>query len=213
MGHVARRRSVLTWNVYIVYVPRRILLDDRISDSLRSGPKTARELLGLAGVSRRTLYLALERMESAGALVAFPMRSKGGTWAGLYALPSQTEQASDIAGFVPRHPVPPDLRGRVAEAVGTLKAMLLRNPLVEEIAAHLGQNPEAPPVREAIYRAAAPLGWRPPTAEERARAEKERTRVVALARMVKKGLVKKGASREDARKVEEYLKRFPEEIG
>lgn len=194
-------------------MPRRILLDDRISDLLRSGPKTARELLKLAGVSRRTLYLALERMESAGALVAFPMRSRGGTWAGLYALPAQAEQASDIAGFVPKHPVPLDLRARVAEAVETLGAKLLRNPLVEEIAGHLGENPEAPAVREAIYRAAAPLGWRPPTAEERAKAERERARVVALARMVKRGLVKKGTSREEAKRAEEYLKRFPEDVG
>ncbi len=194
-------------------MPRRIGLDDRISDLLRSGPKTARELLRLAGVSRRTLYLALERMESSGALVAFPMRSRGGTWAGLYALPAQSEQASDIAGFVPKHPVPPDLRARVAEAVETLKVKLLRNPLVEEIAGHLRENPEASAIREAIYRAAAPLGWRPPTAEERAKAERERARVVALAKMVKRGLVKKGASREEAKRAEEYLKMFPEEVG
>ncbi|MEM3086950.1 MAG: hypothetical protein QXO51_07995 [Halobacteria archaeon] len=194
-------------------MPRGLNLDDRVSDLLRSGPKTARELLKLAGVSRRTLYLALERMESSGALVAFPMRSKTGTWAGLYALPAQAEQASDIAGFVPKHPVPPDLRARAAEAVELLRAKLLRNPLVEEIAGHLGENPEAAPVREAIFRAAAPLGWRPPTAEERAKAEKERARVVALARMVKKGLVRKGASRAEAKKAEEYLRRFPEEAG
>lgn len=193
-------------------VPRRILLDDRISDLLRSGPKTARELLKLAGVSRSTLYLALERMESSGALVAFPMRTGGGAWASLYALPAQSEQASDIAGFVPKHPVAPDFRARLAEAVELLRAKLLRNPLVEEIAGHLRENPEAAPVREAIFRAAAPLGWRPPTAEERARAEKERARVVALARMVKRGLVRKGARREDSKRAEEYLKRFPEEV-
>jgi len=192
---------------------RRTSFDSKILEHLRSGPKTARELLRLSDVSRRTLYLALERMESSGALVAFPMRSKGGTWASLYALPGQTEQASDIAGFVPKHPVPLDLRARVAETVEALKAKLLRNPLVEEIASALGENPEVPAVREAIYRAAAPLGWRPPTAEERARAEKELARVAALAWMVKRGLVKKGTSREEAKKAEEYLRRFPEEVG
>ena len=67
---------------------------------LRTGPKDGRELLRLSGLSKRTLYHRLGRLERDGRIAVFPVRMRD-RWASLYTLPEHAPKAARLSGFEP----------------------------------------------------------------------------------------------------------------
>lgn len=181
---------------------------------LRVGPKTADELVKLVGVSRKTLYKRMRSLAEAKKVLLFPLYADG-HWVSLYALPQHRDLAVAISGYIPA--ADRGVQGfemRLPEAVETLRLKLCRSPDVDELALELGENPEDRSVRDAIYRVASRTGWRPPTAEERKRAERERELIVQLAAWIRKGRLENLKGRPEAlvKRARAYLERFPDAV-
>ncbi|MBI4362855.1 MAG: HTH domain-containing protein [Euryarchaeota archaeon] len=177
-------------------------------EHLRAGPKTARELMKLCGVSRRTLYKNVNRLVESGKAVVLPVRVRD-QWTSLFALEQHAGLAMEISGYAPLRQ-PRGIEGRVHGTIQRLREKFLRNPTLEETALELGENPEDPGIREAIYRVGAKVDWRPPGTEERQRAEKELQKLLGVAAYVKRGSLKGGS--EEIRRAQEYLKKFPDMV-
>ncbi|MBI4362570.1 MAG: hypothetical protein HY558_05290 [Euryarchaeota archaeon] len=186
---------------------------DDILQHLKIGPKTADELAKLVAVSRKTLYKRMGDLVESQKVLIFPLLMEN-HWVSLYALPEHRDLAVAISGYIPAGRVTAGIEPRVAEALDRLKFKLCRNPDVDEVALEVGENPEDRAVRDAIYRVASKLNWRPPTAEDRRRAEKERSLVVELATWMKKGYLEATKDKPQAlvQKAKEYLRRFPESL-
>jgi hypothetical protein len=180
-----------------------------ILSALRSGPKTASELLKLVAISKRTLYKQLNSLEKDEQILVFPLRIED-RWTSLYSLPEHSELARAISGYSPVSKVLPDLSKKIKDSIEKLREKLFRNPEVEEIAIDIGENPEDEKIRDSIYQVGFQMGWRPPTREERERAEKELKEIIMLADMIKKGYSIHLVPEEQVEKAKEYLKRVGE---
>jgi hypothetical protein len=142
-------------------------------EHLKAGPKTASELLKLSSLSRRTLYKRMNYYVKKGDVVILPMKMKD-QWVSLFALKEHEEVAMEISGYMPYRRTL-GIEKKIVDALSMLRAKLLRNPTPEEIAVAIREDPEDGEVRRAIYRTASKAGWRPPTKEEKRRAEREKT--------------------------------------
>lgn len=84
--------------------------EESLLSHLRTGPKEARQLLTLTGLSKRTLYYRLGRLEKEGRLLVFPLRQRD-RWASLYALPEHAHLAAKASRFEPLREVSRGLQG------------------------------------------------------------------------------------------------------
>lgn len=178
-------------------------------ETLRTGPKGSRELLRLSGLSKRTLYHRLGRMEKEGSIKVFPLRQRD-RWASLYSLPEHAHLAAKLSKFEPLQEVPEAFQASIRKAVDVLRRRLMRNPDMEEIAAELRESPEADGFRRAVYQVAGEMGWRPPAPRELQEASDKLKHVLALASLLKKGITPPGASPDEIARALEYLAEHPE---
>lgn len=188
-------------------------MDDEVLSHLRVGPKTADELVKLVRVSRKTLYKRMRDLAEQRKVLLFPLYANG-HWVSLYALPQHRDLAVAISGYIPADKGVTGLETRLGDALEGLRLKLFRNPDVDELALELGENPEDRAVRDAIYRVASRMNWRPPNPEERKRAERERELVIQLAAWIRKGHLESLKGRPEAmiKKARTYLERFPESV-
>jgi DNA-binding transcriptional ArsR family regulator len=190
---------------------RRESREERVVSILRTGPKEARQLLALTGLSKRTLYHRLDRLEKQGRIQVFPLRQRD-RWAGLYALPEHAHLAAKVAKFEPLREVPEALQASIRKGVETLRRRLMRNPDVEEIAAELRQSPDEEGFRRAVYQVAGEMEWRPPTPRELQEANERLKRILGLAGLMKSGVTPPGATPEEIARAREYLAENPERV-
>lgn len=184
-----------------------------LRDHLRKGPKTAEELQKLSGLSKKNLYRGLQKMEAHGEVQVFPVRL-GHRWTSLYCLPPHLEAAVSISGFRPEGSPTRGVEGRIAEALQTLREKLLRHPEVEEALLHAGLSPEDAGLRQAVYRVGGPLGWTPPTIEERRKAAEERARLTRVAMWLREGKLtpemERALPKGEVERARAYTEKFPD---
>lgn len=89
-------------------------VDGPLLEALQTGPKDGRNLLRLSGLSKRTLYHRLGRLEKGRRIAVFPLRQKD-RWASLYALPEHAGQAAKQSGFEPLREAPEEVSPILAE--------------------------------------------------------------------------------------------------
>ncbi|MEM3086798.1 MAG: hypothetical protein QXO51_00490 [Halobacteria archaeon] len=188
-------------------------MEDEVLAHLKVGPKTADELVKLVEVSRKTLYKRMRDLAEAKKVLLFPLYSNG-HWVSLYALPHHRDLAVAISGYIPADRGVHGLETRLGGALEVLRLKLCRNPDVDELALELGENPEDKSVRDAIYRVASRMNWRPPAPEERKRGDRERELVLQLAMWLRKGHLEnlKGRPEPMVKKARAYLERFPDAV-
>lgn len=185
-----------------------------IHDLLRKGPKTAEEVAALAKVSVKTAYKNLYRLVDDGRVLVYPMPD-GHRWRSLFVLPDHHDLAATLTGFAP-HGRTAGIESRVLPVLERLRALLLREPEVEEVLRELGEDPEDRPLRSAVYRVASRAGWSPPDPKEKEIAQARLQRVLRVAAWVKKGRLQmdqaQGMSREEIEQAKKYLEMFPERV-
>ncbi|MEM3165033.1 MAG: hypothetical protein QXO51_06350 [Halobacteria archaeon] len=185
-----------------------------IEDLLRKGPKTAEEVALLAKVSVKTAYKNLYRLAGEGRVLVYPMPD-GHRWRSLFVLPDHHDLAASITGFAPCGRTS-GIESRVLQALERLRALLLREPEVEEVLRELGEDPEDRPLRSAVYRVGSRAGWVPPAPREKEAAEARLQRLLRIASWVKKGRLRveiaEGMSREEIEEARKYLEKFPERV-
>lgn len=185
-----------------------------IHELLRKGPKTAEDVAALARVSVKTAYKNLYRLVDAGRVLVYPM-ADGHRWRSLFVLPDHQDLAASITGFVP-HGRAAGIESRVLQALERLRALLLREPEVEEVLRELGEDPEDRTLRSAVYRVASRAGWAQPGPREKEMAQARLQRVLRIATWVKKGRLQvdqaQGMSREEIEQAKKYLEMFPEKV-
>lgn len=186
-------------------------LEESVLSLLRSGPKEARQLLTISGLSKRTLYHRLGRLEKEGRLVVFPLRQRD-RWASLYALPEHAHLAAKLSKFQPLQEVPEPFQASIYEAVKTLRRKLMRNPDVEEIVAELCERHGNDGFRRAVCQVAGEMGWRLPTQQELQDASDKLKHILALAGLLKRGITPPGATPEEISRAREYLAEHPEMV-
>lgn len=188
-------------------------MEDEVLAHLRVGPKTAEELVKLVDVSRKTLYKRMRDLTEQKKVLLFPLYANG-HWVSLYALPHHRDLAVAISGYIPADRGVQGLESRLGDALVVLRLKMCRNPDVDEMALELGENPEDRSVRDAIYRVASQMNWRPPTADERKRADRERELILQLAAWLRKGHLEnlKGRPEPMVKKAKAYLERFPDAV-
>lgn len=180
---------------------------------LKIGPKTADELAKLVSVSRKTLYKRMKGLIDDGEVLMLPMLVDN-HWVSLFALPEHRELAIAISGYSPAGRISAGIESKVVDGIENLRFKLFRNPDVDEIAVSIGESPEEKSVRDAVYRIGSKMKWRPPTPEERLKANEDRALVLELATLLKKGYLDEMRGKPAAlvNRAKEYLKRFPEEV-
>ncbi|MEM3086425.1 MAG: hypothetical protein QXO51_05480 [Halobacteria archaeon] len=185
--------------------------EESLLSHLRTGPKEARQLLALSGLSKRTLYHRLGRLEEEGRIAVFPLRQRD-RWASLYALPEHAHLAAKLSKFEPVQEVPEALQASIRKAVDVLRRRLMRNPDLEEIAIELHESPEGDGFRRAVYQVAGEMGWRPPTPCELQEASGKLKHTLALASLLRSGVTPPGATPEEIARAREYLVENPERV-
>ncbi len=183
--------------------------EESLLSHLRTGPKEARQLLTLSGLSKRTLYHRLGRMEKEGRVAVFPLRQRD-RWASLYCLPEHAHLAAKLSKFEPLREIPEAFQASIRKAVELLRRRLMRNPDLEEIALELHESPEGDGFRRAVYQVAGEMEWRPPTPLEVQTANDRLKHVLALAALLKKGITPPGAMPDEIARAREYLAEHPE---
>lgn len=181
---------------------------------LQKGPKTAEEVAALAKVSVKTAYKNLYQLVDEGRALVYPMPD-GHRWRSLFLLPDHQDLAASLTGFA-LHGRTSGVEGRALQALERLRALLLREPDIEEVLRELGEDPEDRVLRGAVYRVASRAGWTPPTTREREAAEARLQRVLRVASWVKRGRLRvdqaRGMSREEIEQAKKYLEMFPEKV-
>lgn len=145
-----------------------------VINALKNGPKVRNKLVEEICpniMSVKKLQTTLNYLENEGKVVCVPKRlDKTRKWTSYYALPKH------------KFLLEVDL-SQVANAVRYLRLELCRNPDVEEVAARVGGDPES--IRTLLFIHAPELRWKPPTAEEKERAQTLRQKAWALAAQIK----------------------------
>jgi hypothetical protein len=188
-------------------------MEEDVISHLKIGPKTADELAKLISTSRKTLYKKIKHLVDEEKVLMLPLLADN-HWVSLFALPEHRELAVAISGYSPAGMISAGIESKVAGGIDDLRFKLFRNPDVDEIAVSIGESPEEKSVRDAIYRIGSKLKWRPPTPDERTKANEDRALVLELATWIKKGYLEamQGKPAALVNRAKEYLKRFPEEV-
>jgi hypothetical protein len=164
--------------MHSVYGARKLSVYEKVViDALKNGPKVRNRLVVEIcpnTMSVKKLQTTLNNLENEGKVVCVPKRlDKTRKWTSCYALPKH------------KFLLEVDL-GQVANAVKYLRLELCRNPDIEEVAARIGGDPEN--LRTFLFIHAPELRWKPPTSEEKEKAQALRQKAWGLGAQIKYGL-------------------------